>query len=44
MWPTPEAASPLPLKGTPLADRQSRIRGGCLEHGRLMLCEWREAR
>ena len=26
--PTPEAASPLPLKGAPLADRQSRIRGG----------------
>jgi hypothetical protein len=25
---TPEAASPLPLKGAPLADRQSRIRGG----------------
>ncbi len=34
-WPalkltTPEAASPLPLEGAPLADRQSRIRGGCL--------------
>ena len=27
---TPVAASPLPLKGAPLADRQSRIRGGCL--------------
>jgi RNA polymerase sigma-32 factor len=27
---TPEAASPLPLKGAPLADRQSRIRGGRL--------------
>jgi hypothetical protein len=31
MTPTPEAAAPLPLKGAPLADRQSRIRGGCLE-------------
>ena len=27
---TPAAASPLPLKGAPPADRQSRIRGGCL--------------
>jgi len=27
---TPVAASPLPLKGAPPADRQSRIRGGCL--------------
>ena len=27
---TPEAASPLPLKGAPLANRRSRIRGGCL--------------
>jgi Domain of unknown function (DUF4266) len=25
---TPEAASPLPLTGAPLADRQLRIRGG----------------
>ena len=30
IWPTPEAASPLPLLGAPLADRRSRIRGGCL--------------
>ena len=30
MLPTPEAASPLPLKGAPLADRRSRIRGGRL--------------
>jgi len=30
MTPTPVAASPLPLKGAPLADRQSRIRGGRL--------------
>ena len=44
MWPTPEAASPLPLKGAPLADRQSRIRGGRLARGGLMLCGWREAR
>jgi hypothetical protein len=29
-WTIPEAASPLPLKGAPLADRQSRIRGGRL--------------
>ncbi len=28
---TPEAASPLPLKGATLADRQSRIRGVCLD-------------
>jgi DNA-binding transcriptional ArsR family regulator len=28
--PTPVAAAPLPLKGAPLADRQSRIRGGRL--------------
>jgi hypothetical protein len=28
MLPTPVAASPLPLKGAPLAARQSRIRGG----------------
>ncbi len=27
---TPEAPSALPLEGAPLADRQSRIRGGCL--------------
>ena len=27
---TPVAASPIPLEGAPLADRQSRIRGGCL--------------
>ena len=27
---TPVAATPLPLQGTPLADRLSRIRGGCL--------------
>ncbi len=27
MWPTPEAAAPLPLKGAQLADRRSRIRG-----------------
>ncbi len=32
-WPTPEAPAALPLKGAPLADRQSRIRGG-----RLALC------
>ena len=31
MTPTPEAAAPLPLKGAALADRQSRIRGACLE-------------
>ena len=31
MTSTPEAASPLPLKGAPLADRRSRIRGGCLD-------------
>jgi hypothetical protein len=30
MWTTPVAASPLPLQGAPLADRQSRIRGGRL--------------
>ncbi len=29
MTPTPVAASPLPLQGAPLADRPSRIRGGC---------------
>ncbi len=29
MTTTPVAASPLPLEGAPLADRQSRIRGGC---------------
>jgi len=28
--PTPEAPSALPLEGAPLADRQSRIRGGRL--------------
>ena len=28
---TPEAAAPLPLKGAALADRRSRIRGGCLD-------------
>jgi hypothetical protein len=28
MMPTPEAASPLPLKVAPLADRPSRFRGG----------------
>jgi hypothetical protein len=27
---TPEAASPLPLKGAPPAARQSRFRGGSL--------------
>jgi Domain of unknown function (DUF4266) len=27
---TPEAASPLPLEGAPLADRRSRVRGGCM--------------
>jgi hypothetical protein len=26
----PEAASPLPLEGAPLAAWQSRLRGGCL--------------
>ncbi len=31
LTPTPEAAAPLPLKGAPLADRRSRIRGGCLD-------------
>jgi hypothetical protein len=31
MTPTPEAASPLPLKGAPLAAGQSPIRGGRLE-------------
>ena len=39
MWPTPEAASPLPLKGAPLAAWQSQIRGG--RSGRLSL--WRSA-
>ena len=29
-WTTPGAPSALPLKGAPLADRQSRIRGGRL--------------
>lgn len=29
-WPTPGAASQLPLKGAPPPDRQSRIRGDCL--------------
>jgi hypothetical protein len=33
MTTTPEAAAPLPLKGAPLADRQSRIRGGRLVGG-----------
>lgn len=27
---TPEAPSALPFEGAPLADRPSRIRGGCL--------------
>jgi hypothetical protein len=27
---TPEAPTALPLEGASLADRQSRIRGGCL--------------
>ena len=30
MTPTPVAASPLPLKGAPLAVRRSRSRGGCM--------------
>ena len=30
MMTTPEAASPLPLKGAPLAAWQSQYRGGCL--------------
>jgi hypothetical protein len=30
----PEAAAPLPPRGAPLADRQSRIRGGCLGYDR----------
>ena len=33
-WTTPEAASPLPLKGAPLTYRQSRIRGGRLGYSR----------
>ena len=33
MTTTPEAAAPLPLKGAPLADRRSRIRGGRLAVG-----------
>jgi hypothetical protein len=31
MTPTPDATAPLPLKGAPLVDRQSRIRGGRLD-------------
>jgi hypothetical protein len=30
MWPTPEAASPLPLKGTPTAAWKSQFCGGSL--------------
>ena len=36
MLTTPVAASPLPLEGAPLADRQSRIRGGCLVNALLI--------
>ena len=39
MFTTPVAASPLPLKGAPLADRQSRIRGGRWDVFALV-CAW----
>ena len=32
MTTTPEAASPLPLEGAPLAARRSRFRGVYLDH------------
>ena len=40
----PVAASPLPLTGAPLADRRSRIRGGCVESRRFMCRGSRVAR
>jgi hypothetical protein len=38
MTTTPVAASPLPLEGAPLADRQSRIGGGCLATHLCQIC------
>jgi hypothetical protein len=38
MTTTPEAASPLPLKGAPLAAWQSQIRGGRLDHATSPIC------
>lgn len=38
MTTTPVAASPRPLEGARLADRQSQIRGGCLAAHLCQIC------